>query len=67
LFCHIYQISDDFVRAEILGIPKDKIDVTVTKDAMEISAETGAEKEEKEKNFIVRQRSYSRIWRSLRK
>jgi HSP20 family protein len=62
LFCYIYQISDDFVCAEILGIPRDKIDVTVTKDAIEISAETGAEKE---KNFIVRQRSYSSIYKNL--
>jgi len=53
------------VRAEVPGIPRDKIDVTVTKDAIEISAETGAEKEEKEKNFIVRQRSYSSIYKNL--
>jgi HSP20 family protein len=53
------------VRAEIPGVPRDKIDVSVTKDGIEISGETGAEKEEKEKNFIVRERSYSSIYRSL--
>ena len=53
------------VRAEVPGIPKDKIDVTVTKDGIEISGETGAEKEEKEKKFVVRERSYSSIYKSL--
>jgi HSP20 family protein len=53
------------VRAEIPGVPRDKIDVSVTKDGIEISGETGAEREEKEKNFIVRERSYSSIYRSL--
>ena len=53
------------VRAEVPGIPKDKIDVTVTKDRIEISGETGAEKEEKEKNFVVRERSYSSIYKNI--
>ena len=53
------------VRAEVPGIPRDKIDVTVTKDGIEISGETGAEKEEKEKNFVVRERSYSSIYKSM--
>jgi HSP20 family protein len=53
------------VRAEVPGIPRDKIDVTVTKDGIEISGETDAEKEEKEKNFVVRERSYSSIYKNL--
>jgi HSP20 family protein len=53
------------VRAEVPGIPRDKIDVTVTKDGIEISGVTGAEKEEKEKNFVVRERSYSSIYKNL--
>ena len=53
------------VRAEVPGIPREKIDVTVTKDGIEISGETGAEKEEKEKNFVVRERSYSSVYKSL--
>jgi HSP20 family protein len=53
------------VRAEVPGIPRDKIDVTVTKDGIEIAGETDAEKEEKEKNFVVRERSYARIYKSL--
>lgn len=54
------------VRTEVPGIPGDKIDVTVTKDGIEISGETGAEKEDKEKNFVVRERRYSSICKSLR-
>ncbi|MCS7116294.1 MAG: Hsp20/alpha crystallin family protein [Nitrososphaerota archaeon] len=53
------------VCVEMPGIPKDKIDITVTKDGIEIFAETEAEKEEKEKNFIHRERSYSRIYKKL--
>ena len=53
------------IRAEVPGIPRDKIDVTVTKDGIEISGETGAEKEEKEKNFVVRERSYSSIYKNI--
>ena len=54
--------SKYLVRAEVPGIARDKIDVTVTKDGIEISGETGAEKEEK---FVVRERSYSSIYKSL--
>ena len=53
------------VRVEVPGIPRDEIDVTVTRDGIEISGETGAEKEEKEKNFVVHERSYSSIYKNL--
>jgi len=53
------------VRAEVPGIPRDKIDVTVTKNGIEISGETGVETEEKEKNFVVRERNYSSIYKNL--
>jgi HSP20 family protein len=53
------------VRAEVPGIPRNKIDVTVTKDSIEISGETDTEKEEKEKNFVVRERHYSSIYKNL--
>ncbi|MDQ1281041.1 MAG: hypothetical protein QG670_2305 [Thermoproteota archaeon] len=54
------------IRTETPGIPGDKIDVTVTKDSIEVSGEMGAEKENKEKNFIVRERRYSNIYKILR-
>jgi len=53
------------VRAEVPGIPSDKIDVTITKHGIEISGETGAEKEGKDKNFVVRERSYSSVYKNL--
>ena len=53
------------VHAEVPGIPREKIDVTLTKDGIEISGETGAEKEEKEKNFVVRERNYSSIYKNM--
>jgi HSP20 family protein len=65
-FSDLIDTGDKYlVRAEVPGIPKDQIDVTVTKDGIEISAETGAEKEEKERNFIVRERSHSSIYKSF--
>ncbi len=57
--------SKFLVHAEMPGIPKDKIDVTVTKDGIEISAETNVEKEEKEKNFVVRERDYAHVYKML--
>ncbi len=53
------------VCAEVPGIPKDKIDITITKDSIEISAETEAVKEEKEKGFVHRERRYSRVYKKL--
>ena len=53
------------VHAELPGVAKDKIDVTLTKDGIEISAETDVEKEDKEKNFVVRERVYSHVYKQL--
>ena len=55
------------VHAELPGVAKDKIDVTLTKDGIEISAETDVEKENKEKNFdfVVRERVYSHVYKQL--
>ncbi len=53
------------VRAEAPGIPRDKIDVTVTKDGIEISGETGAEMKEKGKSYVVRERTYSSLYKNL--
>ena len=57
--------SKFLVHAEMPDIPKDKIDIIVTKDCIEISAETNVETEEKEKNFIVRERDYAHIYKRL--
>ena len=53
------------IRAEVPGIPRDKIDVTVTKNGIEILGEASARNEDKDKNFVVRERSYSRIYKNL--
>ena len=53
------------VHAELPGVPKDKIDVTLTKDGIEISAETEVETEDQEKSFVVRERVYSHIYKQL--
>jgi len=53
------------VCAEVPGIPKDKIDVTITKDSIEISGKAEVEKKEKEKGYVVRERAYSQIYRRM--
>ena len=53
------------VHAELPGVAKDKIDVALTNDGIEISAETDVETEDKEKNFVVRERVYSHIYKQL--
>jgi HSP20 family protein len=53
------------VHAELPGVAKDKIDVALTKDGIEISAETDIEKEDKGKNFVVRERTYSHVYKQL--
>jgi len=53
------------VHAELPGVAKDKIDVALTSDGIEISAETDVEREDKEKNFVVRERVYSHVYKQL--
>jgi HSP20 family protein len=53
------------VRAELPGVAKDKIDVALTKDGIEISAETEGESEDKGKNFVIRERTYSHVYKEL--
>jgi len=53
------------VHAELPGVAKDKIDVALTKEGIEISAETDVEKEDKGKNFVVRERVYSHVYKQL--
>ena len=53
------------VHAEMPGVAKDNIDVALTKDGIEISAQTDVETEDTEKNFVVRERVYSQIQKQL--
>ncbi len=53
------------LHAELPGVAKDKIDVALTNDGIEISAETDVETEDKEKTFVVRERVYSHVYKQL--
>ena len=53
------------VHAELPGVAKDKIDVSLTQGGIEISAETDVETEDKAKNFVVRERVYSHVYKQL--
>lgn len=53
------------VHAELPGVAKDKIDVALTNDGIEISAETDVQTEDKEKNYVVRERLYSHVYKQL--
>jgi HSP20 family protein len=65
-FADLMDAGDKFVvHAEVPGIPKDKINVTVTKDDVEISAEAGMEKEEKKKGYVFRERGYSSFYKRI--
>ena len=53
------------VRAELPGMAKDKINVSLTNYGIEISAEIEGETEDKGKNFVVRERTYSHVYKQL--
>jgi len=53
------------VHAELPGMAKDKINVSLTNYGIEISAEIGGETEDKGKNFVVRERTYSHVYKEL--
>jgi len=65
-FADLEDTGKEFVvRAEVPGIPKDKIDVNVTKNDIEISAEAGTEKEEKKKGYVFRERGHSSFYKRI--
>lgn len=53
------------MRLEMPGIPKDNINIEVTPTGVEISAEYDESKEDKKKNWLCRERSSIRLYRSL--
>src|SRR5713226_10333971 len=57
--------SEFVVRAELPGVAKDDVDLTVTDDGIEIRAETNRSREEKEKNYEYRERPYQALHRVL--
>jgi HSP20 family protein len=53
------------VVAEIPGIPKEKLDIRVRGTSVEIRGENASEKNEKDAEFVHRERTYSGYYRSL--
>jgi HSP20 family protein len=53
------------VKAEVPGIPADKVEVTVSDGELRISGERSEEKEVKEENYYRSERSYGHIYRAL--
>jgi len=53
------------VVVEIPGIPKEKLDIRVRANLVEIRAESDAETEEKDERFLRRERTYSGYFRAL--
>jgi HSP20 family protein len=53
------------LQAEMPGIPKEDINIEVSPNTIEISAEYNEEKEDKEKNWIHRERSSIKYYRSF--
>ena len=53
------------MRLEMPGIPKDDINIEVTQNTLEISAKHEESKEEKDKNWLRRERSSTSFYRAL--
>ena len=54
------------ICAEVPGIPKDKLDVTITKDGIELSGKIDIEKKEQENGYIVRERGYTEVYKRIK-
>ncbi|ODS37099.1 MAG: hypothetical protein A7316_02095 [Candidatus Altiarchaeales archaeon WOR_SM1_86-2] len=57
--------NEFLLTAELPGIAKDKIDINVSENSVEIRAEEKVEKEEKEEGYVCRERSYQGFYRKL--
>jgi len=53
------------IKAELPGFTKDMVDVQVNTDSIEIKAEMKDEKENKGKNYLHRERTYSSVQRMI--
>lgn len=53
------------IIAEMPGANKDKIDVSISNNTLEISSEMGSETESSEGNVVHRERSYRRFYRCI--
>ncbi|MBN2654569.1 MAG: Hsp20/alpha crystallin family protein [Nitrospirae bacterium] len=53
------------VKAEVPGVKKDGLDLTITKDSLTIKGEVKKEEEVKQENYYFSERSYGTFTRSL--
>jgi HSP20 family protein len=53
------------VLAEVPGIPREKLDITVTSNEIRIEGEAKTDIKEEKEGFVRRERGYSRVSRSL--
>src|SRR2546422_1122687 len=58
--------SEFVVWAELPGVAKEDVDLTVTPDGIQIRAEANRSREEKEKNYYYQDRTYRALQRALK-
>jgi HSP20 family protein len=64
--CDVVDLGDRYsITMEIPGIEKEKIDISVDSNTVEVKAETRAEEEEKGKNYIYRERKHKTFHRHI--
>jgi len=64
--CDLIDAGNEFrVRAEVPGITKEKLNVTVTSRHVEIDGEAKTTIQEEKEGYVHRERGYSKIQRSL--
>ncbi len=62
----VYETDDAVVvKAEVPGIPKENLEVTVEEGALTIKGETSSEEEVKEENYYRRERHWGRFERTI--
>jgi HSP20 family protein len=64
--CDVLDEGSQFrVKMDVPGIKKNEVNLNVTENSIEISAEHKAESEEKKKNYLRKERSHVSYYRSL--
>ncbi len=53
------------VRVEVPGIPRDKLNINVSENRIEISGRAEEERKEEEHGYVIRERGYSEVSRTL--
>jgi HSP20 family protein len=63
---NVIDLGDKYeVTVEMPGVPKDNIDINITPNEVEISAESKTDEEEKGKNWLRRERSSMSFYRNI--